>query len=97
MNDSFAGFRERIAAFALDYVIIAAYLIVVVAVGVGMNTAFPAVSGQIFGSPVSGQIIGFLMVTLPVTLYFALSESSRRQAPGEAQAEPAVIGADGSR
>ena len=33
-----------------------------------------------FGNPVTGQLAGFCLVTLPVALYFALQESSSRHA-----------------
>ena len=66
----------RIRAFAFDYIIIAGYLIFTVALGGVVNTFFP----EVFSNPLSGQIAGFLVVTLPVSLYFILFEASVWQA-----------------
>ncbi len=66
----------RVRAFAFDYIIIAGYLIFTVALGGMVNTFFP----EVFSNPLSGQIAGFLIVTLPVSLYFILFESSVWQA-----------------
>lgn len=66
----------RVTAFAFDYIIIVGYLIFVVAVGGVVNALFP----EVFANPLSGQIAGFLIVTLPVSLYFILFESSAWQA-----------------
>jgi uncharacterized RDD family membrane protein YckC len=73
---SYARLGVRIKAFALDYIIIAGYLIFVVGFGVVLNTFFPTVAHRLFSNPLSGQITGFLMITLPVSLYFILFESS---------------------
>ena len=68
--------RARAAAFGLDYLVIAAYLIAVVGVGVVLRLIAPDLAGALFGNPLLGELIGFLVLTLPVTLYFALSERS---------------------
>lgn len=75
MKLSYAGLRVRVTAFAFDYLIITGHLILVVVVGGVVNRLFP----QAFANPISGQIAGFLMVTLPVSLYFILFESSAWQ------------------
>ena len=72
----FAGFWARVSAFAFDYLPIALYLSLMVALGFTVNTVFPDISGRLFATPLSSQVTGFLTITLPVTLYFALSESS---------------------
>ena len=41
MNYSYAGLWARVLAFALDYLIIAGYLILVAAVGAVVNLMFP--------------------------------------------------------
>ncbi len=74
------GVWGRSLAFGLDYLIIAAYLAVLVAGGVALTQFLPSVSNALFDGPISGQIAGFLLITLPVTSYFALSEASSRQA-----------------
>lgn len=71
---------QRIKAFALDYVVIAGYLIVVVGLGVGINWAMPYLAQTLFAKRIRGQFISFMLVTLPVTLYYALLESSPQQA-----------------
>jgi len=76
MESSYAGLGVRGVAFAFDYIIIAGYLIFAVLIGGAVNTFFP----EAFANPRSGQIAGFLIVTLPVSLYFILFESSAWQA-----------------
>jgi len=75
-----ASLRDRLLAFALDYVVIAAYLAALVALGIAVSRVAPQVSRTLFGGPISGEASGFLLITLPVALYFALSEASTRQA-----------------
>jgi len=83
MNDSkiktFAGFWQRAGAFALDYVIILLYLAVISLLTVVINSPFRVIH-WLFANRVSAQLTGFLLLTLPVSLYFAFSESSIRQA-----------------
>lgn len=76
----YAGLWARVAAFAIDYCIIAVYLALVVAVGALVNRAFPALAQALFGDRSAGQATGFALVTLPVSLYFALLESSAWEA-----------------
>ncbi len=97
-KNSYAKLTARILAFALDYIWIAAYLAFVVALGVVLNTFFPAVANRLFSNPFSGQITGFLLITLPVSLYFVLSESSAQQATwGKRKRGLQVTRIDGSR
>jgi uncharacterized RDD family membrane protein YckC len=89
---------QRIKAFALDYIVIAGYLVLVIALGVGMNLALPNLVQTLFANRISGQIISFMLVTLPVTLYFVLLESSPRQATwGKRKMGLRVVDRDGSR
>ena len=74
-----AGLLVRSSAFGLDYIDIAAYLAVLVASGVVASQAAPSAVGLLFGGPLSGQASGFLLITLPVALYFAISEASGRR------------------
>lgn len=72
-----AGLLRRCAAFALDYVLIAAYLVVVFAAGALLRLAAPAAAAApLFGDPLIAELTGFLTLTLPVSLYFVLTESS---------------------
>jgi hypothetical protein len=80
MKPSYAGLWVRITAFAFNYILIAGYLILVVALSSMVNALFPAIARRVFADPLSGQITGFCLVTLPVSLYFALLESSAWQA-----------------
>ena len=80
MKPTYAGLWPRVLAFAVDYILIAAYLVLLVGAGVAAQRLAPAVAGAAFGNPLSGELTGFVLITLPVTLYFALGESSARQA-----------------
>jgi len=77
---SYTGLWARVLAFAFDYLVIVLYLIVLITISLAVSSVFPDIVPMMFGNPVSGQIMGFLMITLPVTLYFALLESSPWQA-----------------
>ena len=76
---SYAGFWKRAGAFALDYIIILGYLIALTLLFLFLNNAFHA-DRFLFTTRVQSQFMGFIFVTLPVTLYFAFGESSSRQA-----------------
>ncbi|MCC7358873.1 MAG: RDD family protein [Anaerolineales bacterium] len=77
---AYAGLWPRTVAFALDYLVIATYLIVLVGLGLLGQHFAPSLAAAIFGGPLSGEAAGLLLVTLPVTLYFALNESGPCQA-----------------
>jgi uncharacterized RDD family membrane protein YckC len=88
----------RIKAFALDYIVIAGYLLLVVALGVWMNYAGPVFIQTLFTNRITGQIVSFLLVTLPVTLYFTLFEASLWQGTwGKHKIGLRVTGTDGAR
>lgn len=81
MKCPFASPRLRIEAFLLDYIIIAAYI------GLLIATSFLLRLGplrktfrKLFANPNSSELTSFLLLVLPVILYFALSESSLWQA-----------------
>jgi uncharacterized RDD family membrane protein YckC len=93
-----ASFWQRVKALAFDYLLIAGYLVVVTLVGVGINVASPAVAQSIFANRILGQVIGFALVTLPVTLYYALLESSPQRATwGKRKVGLRVMQTDGTR
>lgn len=75
-----ASLLTRAAAFGFDYLLISAYLIILVPVGLVLQLASPALSHALFGDPISGELTGFAVLTLPVTLYFAFGEASAAQA-----------------
>ena len=98
IKHSYARLGVRVTAFALDYIIIAGYLLVIVALGIVLNTFSPAVAHRLFSNPLSGQFTGFLVITLPVSLYFILFESSVWQATwGKRKMSLIVTRTDGSR
>ncbi|WP_099361082.1 RDD family protein [Fredinandcohnia onubensis] len=68
----YASFRLRFKAFMIDYIIILAYLVVLIITSVFL---FPSLQELFKGSVVVAQLSGFIMVTLPVSLYFIISDS----------------------
>ena len=68
------GWR-RVAAYLVDYLAITAYVALLtgasVAAGAGRRLDF-----ALSGSPALGQFFAFVALTLPVMLYFAVSEAS---------------------
>jgi uncharacterized RDD family membrane protein YckC len=94
---TYAGLWKRAAAFALDYLIILGYLLGVVALSLLANTLFGA-NQWLFTDRVRAQVVAFLLVTLPVTLYFAILESSQKQATwGKGQLKLKVTDRAGNR
>ncbi|RFB13401.1 RDD family protein [Bacillus sp. HNG] len=67
-----ASFLIRLKAFMVDYLLILAYLVVLFIINVFL---FPGLQEFFKGSLVVAQFTGFLMVTLPVSLYFIISDS----------------------
>lgn len=93
-----AGLRIRALAFGLDYFAIAAYLSALVLVGATFHARAPELAARVFGGPLVGQAMGFALVTLPVLLYFALSEASTRRATwGKRRMRLEVTDASGHR
>jgi len=93
-----AGLRVRVFAFAIDYLPILAYLALVVAAGAVVGRTFPEALARPFAHPASAQATGFALVTLPVVLYFALSEASVHRATwGKRRRGLQVVGVDGGR
>jgi uncharacterized RDD family membrane protein YckC len=77
-NSEVPGFFRRIAAFALDYLIIAAYLIFLAAFGAFLTWG-PLKGGweALTSSPLRMDLLAFVTAVLPVILYFTISESSK--------------------
>ncbi|EKN63848.1 RDD domain-containing protein [Neobacillus bataviensis LMG 21833] len=74
---SYAAFKIRIYAFLLDYLVIIIYGIFVVGT---ISFVFRSNINPLFSSsPVTAELTGFFMMTLPVSLYFILSECSKWQ------------------
>jgi len=76
---TFAGFWQRVGAFALDYVLLFIYLAVILGLDL-LASALSASFRSLFLNRILAQLIAFLLVTLPITLYFAINEASPRQA-----------------
>ncbi len=73
-----AGLRRRIQAFLLDYVLILGYLALLAAVFVPLSRG--ALRKQLSSlSPLGGDLLAFVTTILPVTLYFAIGDASRKQ------------------
>lgn len=105
MNDElagerYAGFVKRVLAFALDYLLIAGYLIVLAGVGAGLTLALgpPERTSPLFASPVVMDLIVFLIAVLPVILYFTFRESAPAQATwGKRRVGLKVVDGQGNR
>ena len=77
----YAGFGRRLKAFTLDYIQIAAYMILLFGFTMGGSWVMNALGRPVSWprNPLVGDLIAFLTLVLPVILYFALQESSSRQ------------------
>jgi len=94
-----AGLRPRLFAFALDYLLIAAYVIVLTAVALlAASTPLRGLLAPLLATPASRDAVTFLSLVLPVILYFALQEGSARQGTwGKRKLGLRVTGLDGRR
>lgn len=96
----YAGFVKRIGAFALDYLIVGAYIVALAVTTLGIFKGL-----EFFGravifpqNPIVGDVIAFVSLVLPVILYFTLQESSFRQATwGKRKIGIRVVNANGER
>ncbi|MDW0115589.1 RDD family protein [Sporosarcina thermotolerans] len=74
---SYSLFRTRVYAFLLDYLVIVIYGVFVVGT---ISFVFRQYINPLFSSsPVTAELTGFFMITLPVSLYFILCECSKWQ------------------
>ncbi len=81
MVSAFTALRLRTLAFLLDYIFIAAYLVVLTVVSISLGFGpLRADFLRLFADPNSSEITAFLLLVLPVILYFALFECSAWQA-----------------
>ncbi len=69
---------QRVAAYLLDYLVIAAYLALLTGASVASG-ASRRLDFALSGNPAMGQLVAFVALTLPVMLYFAVSEASQWQ------------------
>ena len=75
-----AGGWRRLAAFGLDYLVIAAYMVVLTIVSVTGTSQLTEAPVATEVSPWMFDLLAFVTLVLPVILYFALSEASQSQA-----------------
>ncbi len=97
MPHQFAGFWPRVGAFLLDYLVIAAY-VVVMSLGVALLSGLGLyrVLAALTGNPWLFDLFAFLILVLPVILYFTFSEASARHATwGKQRLKLAVVSVDG--
>lgn len=94
----YARFSQRLKAFALDYLLIFVYIIVLAGVNFGIffrGKALEEIS-PIFDSPIAMDTTAFFTLILPVILYFTLQESSARQGTwGKRKAGIRVVNSQG--
>ena len=78
----YAGFAKRLKGFVFDYIPIAAYIIILFGVTMGVIKAMDLLGRPLRWpeNPLLGDMIAFFTLVLPVILYFTLQESSTRQA-----------------
>lgn len=96
---TFASPWRRIAAWCLDYLVIAAYLVMLTALSLGLN-ATPLRSGfnSAMSNAVTAELLGFVFLTAPVVMYFAILEASSWQATlGKRAVGVVVVGASRGR
>lgn len=73
-----ALFFRRVLAFSIDYIVIIIYAVLLFLVSTLLTNNFDI--NLNFGSPFKNQILGFFSLTLPIFLYFYLSEKSSYKA-----------------
>src|SRR5690554_1652768 len=89
----YASFLLRLKAFAIDYILILLYLALLTIVNLFI---FPEAQGLFMGSVITAQITGFILVTLPVSLYFIISDSTvGKQSLGKRRAGIQVVNQNG--
>lgn len=90
---------RRVGAWMLDYLVIAAYLIVLTAASLGiLATPLAPDLNAAVRQPSTAELVGFLILTTPVVLYFALLEASKWQATlGKRALGILVVGPGGGR
>jgi uncharacterized RDD family membrane protein YckC len=90
---------RRVAAWMLDYLVILAYLIALTAASlVTQRSPVASVFSSALKNPITAELVGFLTLTGPVILYFAITEASAWQATlGKRALRIVVVGPGGAR
>ncbi|MCK4901437.1 MAG: RDD family protein [Anaerolineales bacterium] len=80
-NVQYAGFTKRLKAFTYDYLFIFGYIIILLGTGISITLALGPLEqiSSLFASTVFLEAMSFVVLILPVILYFTLQESSPRQ------------------
>ena len=78
---TYAGFRLRLSAFLWDYLVIFGYILLVTLVIWWLALRMLAeLANRVFSNPYWFDAFAFLVLVLPVILYFSVTEASRWQA-----------------
>ena len=96
----FAGLRKRFIAFGFDFLLIFAYVLILLGISISITVTIGPLEQihPMFASPVYMDLLAFVILVLPVILYFTLQESSSRQATwGKRKAGLQVVNARGTR
>ena len=89
-----AGFLLRFKAFLIDYLLVLGYGVLLLVFNVFL---FPQLQNLFAGSLWLAQFTGFVMVTLPVSIYFIISDSLfNGQSYGKKKMGIRTIGENGS-
>jgi uncharacterized RDD family membrane protein YckC len=89
---------RRLAAFGLDYLVIAAYMAALAIASVTITSQLAGIRSANPTEPWLFDLLAFMTLVLPVILYFALNEASHRQATwGKQRMGLVVISAAGDR
>jgi uncharacterized RDD family membrane protein YckC len=80
MTPQLATAGKRLVAFALDYLVIAGYIVVLSIVSSLIWQSIGGVPDTTHGGAWRYDLLAFVTLVLPVILYFALSEASRSRA-----------------
>jgi uncharacterized RDD family membrane protein YckC len=98
MENRPAGFLPRLGAFALDLIPVLVYAILLLAIFASITLGIFHLQPDQGAHPVLFDAVAFVTIVLPVILYFAIQESSPRQATwGKRCLGLRVIAKDGSR
>jgi uncharacterized RDD family membrane protein YckC len=76
---TYGSFWQRVKAFLFDYVLILVYLAIITLIFLLLRN-ISGIIEWLFADRIRAQITGFFILTLPVSLYFAIGEASLQQA-----------------
>lgn len=93
------GLKDRLIAFGYDYLLISAYLVALSGVSYFLMRSSETASWDLFFSnPIRADLVAFLTTILPVSVYYAVTESSANQGSwGKLKRRLKVESIDGNR